>query len=103
MPEYSEKLDKIQAKISEELDWWIEVRTDKPSCIYYFGAFYSFTAAALAQHGYIQDLQDEDAKIISIKIKQCQPQQLTVEIENKALHPLSNGYREKDGISKRRN
>lgn len=85
-------MNTVQLKTSLEFDWWIEICTDNPSCIYYFGAFENFIAAALAQHGYIQDLQDEDAKIISIKIEQCQPQQLTVEVENKALHPLSNGW-----------
>ena len=71
--------------MSENLDepnWWIEIRTNNPSCIYYFGAFDSFTAAALAQYGYILDLQDEGAKIISVKIEKCEPQQLTIVISH---------------------
>ena len=66
---------------SLESDWWIKIHTANPLCIYYFGAFESFTAAALAQHSYILDLQAEEAKILSVKIEQCQPQQLTVVLE----------------------
>ena len=74
----SEKSNTIRQKISAELDWWIEVYTANPSCIYYFGAFYSLTIAALDQYGYIQDLRNEGAKILSVAIKQYQPQQLTI-------------------------
>ena len=71
-------------------DWWIEIRTANPSCIYYFGAFESFTAAALSQYGYILDLLTESAKILSAEIKQCQPEHLTVVIENEAEQPSRN-------------
>ena len=71
---------------STETDWWIEIRTANPSCIYYFGAFESCTVAALARHGYILDLLAESAKILSVEIKQCQPKQLTVIIENEAFN-----------------
>ena len=60
-------------------DWWIEIRTANPLCIYYFGAFESFTAAVQAQYGYILDLLAEEAKILSAEIKQCQPEHLTAE------------------------
>ena len=74
-------------------DWWIEIRTANPSCIYYFGAFASFTAAAQAQYGYILDLLDESAKILSAEIKQCQPEHLTLVIEDKPLQPLYRSQR----------
>ena len=67
--------------------WWIEIRTANPLCIYCFGAFESFTAAAQAQYDYILDLLAEKAKILSAEIKQCQPKCLTVIIENKPLRP----------------
>ena len=73
---------------STESNWWIEIRTANPSCIYYFGAFESFTAAALSQYGYILDLLTESAKILSAEIKQCQPEHLTVVMENEALQSL---------------
>lgn len=69
-------------------NWWIEIRTANPLCAYYFGAFESCTAAALAQHGYILDLLTEKATILSVEIKQCRPQHLTIMIENEALQPL---------------
>lgn len=84
-----EKSNIIRSKTPWKFDWWIEICTDNPLCIYYFGAFESFTLAESAQDGYILDLLNENAKIISVKIQQCQPQQLTVEIKNKnkALYP----------------
>lgn len=65
-------------KETEGLDWWIEICTTNPLCIYYFGAFNSSWEATLAKDGYIQDLKQEKAEISAIRIKQCQPRQLTI-------------------------
>ncbi|HEY9726906.1 MAG TPA: DUF1816 domain-containing protein [Chroococcales cyanobacterium] len=60
------------------LAWWVEIVTDKPSCIYYFGPFLSKQEAKLHCPGYIEDLEQEDAVIVSWNIKQYQPKQLTI-------------------------
>ncbi len=58
--------------------WWLEITTQIPSCTYYFGPFVSKEAAQVAQSGYIEDLQQEEAQGIAINIKRCQPQKLTI-------------------------
>lgn len=60
------------------LAFWIEVKTDKPTCIYYFGPFLSKADAIAAQGGYIEDLQNEGTQGINVIIKRCQPQTLTI-------------------------
>ncbi len=61
------------------LAWWIEIYTDFPRCLYYFGPFNSELEAKTYQGGYIEDLQQEGAEGIVIQIKQCQPTNLTQE------------------------
>lgn len=60
------------------LAWWIEVITNNPPCIYYFGPFGSSKQAQLCQAGYVEDLDREDAQIVSLNIQQQQPKYLTV-------------------------
>lgn len=60
------------------LAWWIEVITNNPYCIYYFGPFGSIQQAQLYQAGYIEDLEQENAQIVSVMIQQQQPQYLTI-------------------------
>lgn len=59
--------------------WWVEITTNQPKCLYYFGPFESFAEALSHQSGYIEDLQSESAVGINTQIKQCQPQILTQE------------------------
>ena len=66
------------SKETENHNWWIEICTANPFCIYYFGAFDSFWEALLAKSGYIQDLKQEGAELTVINIKQCKPTQLTI-------------------------
>ena len=61
-----------------QLLWWLEIKTAKPSCIYYFGPFDSRQEARLHQDSYVEDLVKEQAEGISIKLKKCQPQKLTI-------------------------
>ena len=78
----------ITCKIAELLDllvfnspnfpYWVEIKTNNPTCTYYFGHFNHPMAAKLMQRGYIKDLMDEDAIVVSVKIKQCQPEHLTI-------------------------
>ena len=58
--------------------WWLEIHTENPQCIYYFGPFDSAGEARDLQDGYLEDLMAEQAQIVAVEIKQCQPQQLTI-------------------------
>ena len=58
--------------------YWIEVITDKPICTYYFGPFFTRKGANLAQSGFIEDLETENAEITKVEVKRCQPQELTI-------------------------
>ena len=60
------------------LSWWLEITTTNPYCIYWFGPFDSPLEARLYQSGYIEDLVEEQAEGITIKLQQCQPQVLTI-------------------------
>jgi Domain of unknown function (DUF1816) len=57
--------------------WWIELHTDRPDCLYYFGPFSSAAEAENSVQGYIQDLSDEGAENITVQVKRCKPMQLT--------------------------
>jgi Domain of unknown function (DUF1816) len=60
-------------------DWWIEVKTEAPSCTYFFGPFSEEIEAQAAQAGYIEDLEGEGAQQIRAEIKRCPwPERLTV-------------------------
>lgn len=65
---------------SKEIPWWLEIETKLPHCIYYFGPFDSPTEAEKHQSGYIEDLINEKAEGISVKLKQIeQPTLLTID------------------------
>ncbi len=57
---------------------WIEIKTDQPKCIYYFGPFLDEQDALTVQKGYVEDLEAEKAQGIQAKIKRCKPQSLTI-------------------------
>lgn len=63
------------------LDVWVEIRTEKPVCIYYFGPFHSKAEAKKACPGYVADLEAEGAKGIHVEIKRCNPPALTISRE----------------------
>lgn len=67
---------------SLDLPWWVEILTARPHCLYYFGPFETVEAAQENQAGYIEDLRDEGAEGIAVKIVQCQPQILTQELSD---------------------
>ena len=58
--------------------YWINITTKQPSCIYYFGPFDSYAEAKQMRHGYIEDLVEEKAIGISVKIERCLPVRLTI-------------------------
>lgn len=69
-------LTKLLKNIAQQ--YWIEITTAKPSCVYYFGPFLTYKGAKLAQPGFIEDLETEHAEDIKAEIKRCQPQELTI-------------------------
>lgn len=58
--------------------FWVEIVTEAPRCTYYFGPFMTTKEAESAKAGYIEDLQQEGAQGIGVKIKRCKPLKLTV-------------------------
>ncbi|NET56404.1 MAG: DUF1816 domain-containing protein [Symploca sp. SIO2E6] len=60
------------------LAYWVEIVTDNPRCTYYFGPFLSTKEANEAKAGYIEDLDNESAQIIFVKVQRCQPSNLTI-------------------------
>lgn len=62
--------------------------TENPSCLYYFGSFVSDKEAKSHLSGYIEYLEEEDAQIIAIDIKQYKPQHLTVCEEKFSVNSL---------------
>lgn len=57
---------------------WVEITTDSPRCTYFFGPFSSMPEAEEAKFGYIEDLESEGANGISVTIKRCNPEELTI-------------------------
>lgn len=57
---------------------WLEIATDTPRCTYYFGPFLTVKEAKSCQDGYIEDLREEGAKGISVKIRRFKPRNLTI-------------------------
>ncbi len=78
--DFSKTLKEFFASILEQLGlaWWLEVITKQPQCTYYFGPFTSVKEAEFFQSGYIEDLEQEEAKGITVVSKRCQPKELTI-------------------------
>lgn len=57
---------------------WVEIITDSPRCTYYFGPFANTADAEAAKLGYIEDLETEGSKGLSVMIKRCKPDSLTI-------------------------
>ena len=58
--------------------WWVEVKTEVPTCTYYFGPFSSSDDAVCHQPGYLDDLRKEGAQNIYSEVKRCRPKDLTI-------------------------
>lgn len=69
---------------------WIEISTDNPRCIYYFGPFLNQAEAEFAQDGYIEDLKSEGTMGISVKFKRFKPKELTIFDEVEEMGKLTN-------------
>jgi hypothetical protein len=62
-----------------ELGWWIEIFSAQPPCLYYFGAFDSAQEAEVLQDGFVQDLIEDGAQGIAVRLQWCQPTEITIE------------------------
>ncbi len=60
------------------LAYWVEISTNSPNCTYYFGPFLNQQEAKAAQKGYLEDLQNEGALGIAVKLKRFKPNNLTI-------------------------
>lgn len=60
------------------LAFWVEIITENPRCTYYFGPFASQKEAQGASSGYIEDLQNEGAVNIAVKVERMKPTELTI-------------------------
>lgn len=69
---------KLLNKVKVVPPWWVKISTSRPKCIYYFGSFDNKSEAMKALPGYIEDLEQEQAKGISVEIKQEYPKSLTI-------------------------
>ena len=80
MNNFQELLMKLAQIIRQPLQfaWWIEIVTEVPCCTYYFGPFTSANEAKLAQSGYIEDLVQERAEGMTLRIDWCKPLDLTI-------------------------
>ena len=72
------KLAETIEKELMEMNWWVEIVSTKPTCIYYFGPFDHPQQAFVNQNGYIEDLVNEGAQGITVEIKWCKPKELTI-------------------------
>lgn len=75
----NEQLQKYDPQLN--LAWWIEIHTNLPRVIYFFGPFANSDEAECEQKGYQEDLELEGATIICCNIKYCQPSSLTIELD----------------------
>ncbi|GAB4238970.1 MAG: hypothetical protein Kow0049_26030 [Stanieria sp.] len=73
-------IQEIQLNFLESwgLAWWIQITTKNPACIYYFGPFVSHYEARSQLDEYLEDLIQEGAMGISVEIKRCRPESLTI-------------------------
>lgn len=62
-----------------KLLWWVEINTSVPTCTYFFGPFGSRKEAQEARTGYVEDLYQEEARGIIARVRQCQPNGLTLD------------------------
>ncbi|MEH1930280.1 DUF1816 domain-containing protein [Nostoc sp.] len=72
-----------------EFAWWVEINTIVPRCTYYFGPFDTEKEAQLSKSGYVEDLYEEGARDIIALVKECQPDVLTIFLEEAQVEIFS--------------
>jgi hypothetical protein len=63
------------------LAFWVEIMTETPKCIYYFGPFLTEGEAQEAEPGYVEDIESEGAEGLQVAVKRCKPEYLTLEAD----------------------
>ena len=61
-----------------KLYWWLEIKTSRPACVFYFGPFYSETEAKVSQYSHIDHLIQEKFQGITLEVKQLEPKELMI-------------------------
>jgi Domain of unknown function (DUF1816) len=69
-------------------NWWLEIGTVNPRCLYFFGPFEDQLEAESSKEGFSQDLEGENARVRCSKVKFCQPRQLTLDGNELTIHNL---------------
>ncbi len=64
----------------KESSWWVKILTDNPMYLYYFGEFKTYWQAEQSKNGYIQDLKEEKAEIVDVKIGIYEPSGTTIPV-----------------------
>jgi hypothetical protein len=65
--------------------WWLRIDTRTPRCTYYFGPYNSSWEARSDRHGFIEDLQEEGAIGLEVSLHWGNPEQLTIERDERPL------------------
>ena len=61
-----------------KLFWWLEIKTARPSCVFYFGPFSSEEEAKVAQYSHIDRLIHEKFHGITLEVKQLEPKEVMI-------------------------
>lgn len=69
--------------------FWVEIKTEVPACIYYFGPFLTEQEANEEKQGYWDDLEAEKAQGIQMIVKRCRPTELTITEDWGDTNPLT--------------
>jgi hypothetical protein len=69
------------------LAFWVEIMTETPKCVYYFGPFLTEDEAQEAEPGYVEDIESEGAEGLQVAVKRCKPECLTLAAD---LGPFDN-------------
>jgi hypothetical protein len=92
--QFTEEAEEIFTTYLEKigLACWIEIITESPECIYYFGPFASGIEAQHSLEGYLEDLQEEKTKIVETNIKRGIPKNLTILPEEMANYSINSEF-----------
>lgn len=65
-------------KHQTQAPWWVKIDTQTPSCTYYFGPFDNAREATQTKPGFVEDLEQEGATVMTVLVSQFDPQSLTI-------------------------
>lgn len=70
---------KSSEQASPSLGWWLQVDTQNPIGIRYFGPFRSQEEAESLKYKYCLDLTHDHIRVLDCRAKFCQPRQLVID------------------------